>query len=95
VLPVTAGALSATVILLPIATAQAINPWIAVFSTATFSDIAFFRYQGSNGMLQLYSDGLIETVDITRFLNHNLWMNAARVIAVLASIPWWRALGIL
>ena len=95
VLPVTAGALSATVILLPIATAQAINPWIAVFSTATFSDIAFFRYQGSNGMLQLYSDGLIETVDTTRFLKHNLWMNAARVIAVLASIPWWRALGIL
>jgi hypothetical protein len=46
-------------------------------------------------MLQLYSDGLIETVDTTRFLKHNLWMNAARVIAVLASIPWWRALGIL
>jgi di/tricarboxylate transporter len=95
VLPVTAGALSATVILLPIAASQSINPWIAVFCAAMFTDIAFFRYQGSNGLLQLESDGLLDAIDEPVFFQHNLWMNGARVIAVLASIPWWQALGIL
>lgn len=94
VLPVTAGALSATVILLPVAAAQSINPWIAVFCAAMFTDIAFFRYQGTNGMLQLYSEGLIDEVDERRFLTFNHWMNGARVIAVVASIPWWQTLGL-
>lgn len=95
VLPVTAGALSATVILLPIAAEQSINPWIAVFCAAVFTDISFFPYQGSNGLLQLYSSGLIEAVDEQRFLRQNQWMNVARIASVLASIPWWQALGLL
>jgi len=94
-LPVTAGALSATVILLPIAADQSINPWIAVFCAAVFTDIVMFPYQGSNGLLQLYSSGLIEAVDEQRFLRQNQWMNVARIASVLASIPWWQALGIL
>ena len=95
VLPVTAGALSATVILLPIAAAQSIHPWIAVFCAAMFTDISFFRYQGSNGMLQLVSDGLLDDVDRSRFMQYALWMNGARVLAVVASIPWWEHLGLL
>lgn len=95
VLPVTAGALTAAVILIPIATAQGINPWICVFCAAIFSDIAFFRYQGTNGMLQLYSDGLIDQVDEKGFLRYNMLMNVARVAAVYASIPWWALLGLI
>jgi di/tricarboxylate transporter len=95
VLPVTAGAISATVILLPIAEAQSINPWIVVFCATMFTDITFFRHQGTNGLLQLYSDGLIDAVNEQRFLTHGRWMNAALVVAVVASIPWWYALGIL
>lgn len=95
VLPVTAGALTAAVILIPIATAQGINPWICVFCAAIFSDISFFRYQGTNGMLQLYSDGLIEQADEKGFLRYNMLMNAARVAAVYASIPWWDLLGLI
>lgn len=94
-LPVTAGALTSAVILIPIATAQGINPWICVFCAAIFSDISFFRYQGTNGMLQLYSDGLIEQVDEKGFLRYNMLMNAARVAAVYASIPWWALLGLI
>ena len=95
VLPMTAGALTAGIILIPIATAQGINPWISIFCAAVFSDIAFFRYQGSNGMLQLYSDGLVEQADEKGFLRYNMVMNAARVAAVYASIPWWGLLGLL
>jgi di/tricarboxylate transporter len=94
-LPVTAGALTAVVILLPIATDQGINPWIAVFCAAVFSDIAFVRYQGTNGLIQLHSEGLIEEADQRGFARYAMLMNAARVAAVYASIPWWSLLGLL
>lgn len=94
-LPVTAGALTSSVILLPIALAQGINPWICIFCAALFSDISFFRYQGTNGILQLYSEGLIQETDEKGFRRYNLLMNAARVAAVYASIPWWNQLGLI
>lgn len=94
-LPVTAGALTATVILLPIAGAQGINPWIVLFGAAVFSDISFFRYQGTNGILQLHSAGLLDEVDRKGFTRYNMLMNLARVLAVYASIPWWTHLGLL
>jgi hypothetical protein len=46
-------------------------------------------------MLQLVSDGLIDDVDRSRFMQYALWMNGARVLAVVASIPWWEHLGLL
>ncbi len=95
VLPVTAGALTAAVILLPIAVAQGINPWIVIFCAAIFSDISFFRYQGTNGILQLHSEGLLEEADQKGFTRYNMLMNAARVGAVYASIPWWIQLGLI
>lgn len=94
-LPVTAGALTAAVILLPIAAAQGINGWIAIFCAAIFSDISFFRYQGTNGVLQLHSDGLIDETDQRGFARYAMLMNLARVAAVYASIPWWGLLGLL
>jgi len=95
VLPVTAGMLTSAIILLPVAVAQGINPWICIFCTAIFSDISFFRHQGTNGILQIQSSGLFEMTDERRFFRYNLIMNAARVGAVYVSLPWWRWLGIL
>lgn len=94
-LPVTAGALTSSVILLPIALAQGINPWICIFCAALFSDISFFRYQGTNGIMQLYSEGLIQEADEKGFLRYNMLMNVARVAAAYASIPWWNQLGLI
>ena len=95
VLPVTAGMLSSAIILLPVAAAQGINPWICVFCTAIFSDISFFRHQGTNGILQIHSSGLFGIVDERGFMRYHYLMNAARVVAVFASIPWWKWLGLL
>jgi hypothetical protein len=95
VLPVTAGMLTSVIILLPVAAAQGIHPWICVFSAAVFSDIAFFRHQGTNGILQIRSSGLFEVGDERSFLRYNMWMNLARVVFIFASIPWWRWLGFL
>jgi len=95
VLPVTAGMLTAAIILLPVAAAQGIHPWICVFCAAIFSDISFFRHQGTNGILQIRAAGLFELGDECGFLRYNMWMNLARVLFVFASIPWWQWLGLL
>lgn len=94
-LPVTAGMLTATVILLPVAAAQGIHPWICVFCAAIFSDISFFRYQGTNGLIQIRADGLLEQADEKGFLRYTTVMNLARVAVVFASLPWWKWLGLL
>ena len=93
-LPVTAGMLTAVVILLPVASAQGIHPWICVFCAAIFSDIAFFRHQGTNGITQIRAAGLFEETDERGFMRYNLLMNVARLGVVYASIPWWGWLGL-
>ena len=95
VLPVTAGMLTSAITLLPVAVAQGINPWICVFCAAVFSDISFFRHQGTNGIMQIRASGLFELGDERGFLRYNMWMNLARVVFVFASIPWWQWLGLL
>jgi divalent anion:Na+ symporter, DASS family len=95
VLPVIAGMLVAAMILLPLAAAQGIPPWICVFCTAVFSEISFFRHQGTNGIRQIRAAGLFDEADERGFLRYNMVMNAARVGVVYASIPWWMWLGVL
>jgi DASS family divalent anion:Na+ symporter len=87
--------LTAAIVLLPVAAAQGIHPWICVFCAAVFSDTAFFRHQGTNGIIQMRTAGLFEQIDERGFLRYNLLMNAARVAVVYASIPWWSWLGLL
>ena len=87
--------LTSAIILLPVAAAQGINPWICVFCAAIFSDISFFRHQGTNGIMQIRAAGLFELGDERGFLSYNMWMNLARVVFVFASIPWWQWLGLL
>ncbi len=93
-LPVTAGMLVSVVILLPVAEAHGIHPWICVFLTAMFSDIWFLPYQ-SSVYLQVLSQGCGDTYDQRRFFLHNTWMNLARMVVAYASIPWWNWLGLL
>lgn len=93
-LPVTAGMLVSVVILLPVAAAHGIHPWICVFLAAMFSDIWFLPFQ-SSVYLQVLSQGCGETFDQPRFFRYNFWMNLARLVAAYASIPWWFWLGLL
>lgn len=94
VLPVTAGMLVTVVILLPVAAAQEIHPWICVFLAALFSDVFLFRYQ-SSVYLQAASQGAVAGIDESAFMAYNASMNLARVAVAFLSIPWWRWLGLL
>jgi hypothetical protein len=88
-LPIAASALIAAVILIPVAEANHINPWICIFLAALFSDIWFFPYQSSVWM-QAASKGQTEAIDRVQFTRYNQCMNAARVAVAFLSIPYWK-----
>jgi len=88
-LPIAASALISAVILIPVAEANHINPWICIFLAALFSDIWFFPYQSSVWM-QAASKGQTEAIDRVQFTRYNQCMNAARVAVAFLSIPYWK-----
>ena len=88
-LPIAASALISAVILIPVAEANHINPWICIFLAALFSDIWFFPYQSSVWM-QAASKGQTEAIDRVQFARYNQCMNAARVAVAFLSIPYWK-----
>ena len=88
-LPIAASALVSAVILIPVAEANHINPWICIFLAALFSDIWFFPYQSSVWM-QAASKGQTEAIDRVQFTRYNQCMNAARVAVAFLSIPYWK-----
>lgn len=92
-LPITAAMLVSAVVLLPIAAAWQVHPWICVFTTIMFSELWFLPYQSSQ-WLQVVSNGVDGEVDVPLFMRHNLVVNGIRVAAVYASIIWWRWVGL-
>ena len=93
-LPTVAGMLVAVIVLLPVAQANGIHPWICVFLVAVFSDIWFAGYQ-VGVYSQIRADGLESVMDTKLFMRYNHCMNAARVAVVFMSIPYWKWLGLL
>jgi divalent anion:Na+ symporter, DASS family len=93
-LPITSGMLVSAIILMPVAEAQGIHPWICIFMTAMFSDIWFRPYQSSQ-YTQVLSQGLGPQYDIPGFMRYNQIMNFSRVVVAFLSIPYWKWLGLL
>jgi di/tricarboxylate transporter len=92
-LPLNAGMLVAFVLLLPLATAQGLNPWICLFLCGVFSDIWFLPYQNSAYLQVLSSCG--DQFDQRSFLVSKQWLNVAAVLGSVLSVPWWSWLGLI
>lgn len=92
-LPTTAGMVVVAVVMMPVAVAQNIHPWVLAFLTAMFSDMWFKPYQSSQ-CLQLNSSGYGKYIADPGFRRYNLFMNASRVVAAYASVPYWHWLGL-
>ena len=92
-LPITAGMVVAAVVLMPVAATQNIHPWVLTFLTAMFSDMWFKPYQSSQ-CLQLASSGYAKYIADPGFRRYNHFMNASRIVAAYASVPYWRWLGL-
>ena len=92
-LPLNAGMLVAFVLLLPLATAQGINPWICLFLCNVFSDIWFLPYQNSAYIQLLSNCG--DQFDQYRFMASKQWLNLATLAGTALSVPWWSRLGLI
>ena len=88
-LPGTASALISTILLIPVAEANGIHPWISLFLCMLFSDIWFAQYQNS-AWIQVVSRGLAADVDVPKFMRYIHGMNLARVLVAFLSIPYWK-----
>ena len=92
-LPLTAGMILATTLLLPIGMEQGIHPWLVVFLTSLFSDIWFMPHQNSS-FQQALAAGLRSRCDESLFFRYAWWLNPVRVLLAYASIPYWQWLGL-
>ena len=92
-LPIPTAMMLTAVILLPIAQAEGIHPWICVFAIAMFADLWFLPYQ--NGIYLIGTGGGVShQIDEPAFMRHNMVMNLARVGSVFVSVPLWRWMGL-
>ncbi len=92
-LPLNAGMLVAFVVLLPLSTAQGLNPWISLFACGVFSDIWFMPYQNS-AFLQLKTV-MGDTFNSAMFLRSKQWLNLAALLGMALSVPYWQQLGLI
>jgi len=94
-LPITAGMVVSAILLMPLADAAGINPWIIGFLAAMFSDLWFLPYQSSAYAQLRAVDAGTGRYDESLFLKFNLASSALRVAAVFVSIPYWDALDLI
>ncbi|AVR97179.1 SLC13 family permease [Pseudoduganella armeniaca] len=93
--PTNATAVLLATILMPLANVSGVNEWLVGFMILLFSESWFFPYQCSY-YLQLQAINLADPMyDEKRFLRFNAVLNGARLLAVLASVPYWKWQGIL
>jgi DASS family divalent anion:Na+ symporter len=82
-------------ILIPLSVHHGINPWLVTFMVLMFTDGWFAAYQNH------YYQELAKNTDKKplfakkQFIRFSLFSNLTRVLAVLASIPYWEYLGLI
>ncbi|CAK0774047.1 membrane hypothetical protein [Gammaproteobacteria bacterium] len=95
ILPNNASIILLSSIYIPISLRNGINPWIIAFIILLLSDTWFMSYQCT--YYQAFND-LTEKKHIynkKKFMLFNLLTTIFRIIAIYASIPFWRAIGLL
>lgn len=92
--------ISATIVILatlfmPLAEIYGVNPWVVGFVILVLGEVWFLPYQCSY-YLQLQAVNRANPLYQEKtFLLYNGLMNVARLAAVYASIPYWKAIGLL
>ncbi|MBE0619427.1 MAG: anion permease [Burkholderiales bacterium] len=92
--PISATIVVAATVFMPLAGIYGVNPWLVGFIILVLGEMWFLPYQCSYYLQfrEIARDGVY---DEKRFLIFNALMNAAKLGAVYASIPFWRAMGLL
>lgn len=93
--PISAAIVILASLLMPVAEINGVNPWVVGFCILLLGEMWFLPYQCSY-YLQFQAINREQPLyDERRFLLYNGLMNLARLAAVYASIPFWKAFGLL
>ncbi len=93
--PISATIVILASLLMPVADINGINPWIIGFCILLLGEIWFLPYQCSYYLQFRTLNREQPRYDERSFLIYNGLMNLARLAAIYASLPFWRALGLL
>lgn len=82
-------------VLLPVAQANGINPWVVGYMILTFSDGWYAPYQCTYYLFFLQLTEKTGWYDSKAVLKFNILTNLFRLTAVFISIPYWKWMGII
>ena len=95
IIPISATIVILATVLMPVADSAGVNPWVVGFSILMLGDMWFLPYQCSYyRQLRSMTHGS-EFYDERTFLYLNAFSNLIKLGALYASIPYWKALGLL
>ena len=93
--PISATIVVLATMLMPLAEINGVNPWVVGFIILMLGEIWFFPYQCSYYQQIQTANRTNPLYQEKSFLLYNGFMNFARLAAVYASIPYWKAIGLL
>jgi hypothetical protein len=93
--PITAGMVVSAILMMPLAAASGINPWVIGFLAAIFSDMWIFPYQSSQYAQLKSAHPKGQMFNEPLFFRYNWAICALRIVAVFASLPYWSQLGLI
>lgn len=92
--PISATIVILATILMPIAVHYGVNPWVVGFIILVLSEMWFFPYQCSY-YLQFRQLTKGQIYDEAAFLRFNALFNLLKIVAIYASMSYWKGLGLL
>jgi DASS family divalent anion:Na+ symporter len=93
--PISATIVIAATVFMPLAETSGVNAWVVGMAILMLGEMWFFPYQCSY-YLQFREIALRRgSYDEKSFLAYNAFMNAVKLLALYASLPWWKWLGLL
>lgn len=93
--PITSTIVIIASIMMPLAEAQGLNPWVAGFVILVLGEMWFFPYQCSYYIQfrdALHHIGIYKESTLLKF---NALMNIGKLAAIFGSMPYWKSLGLL
>lgn len=96
-LPMGPAAIVAGTLTIPLALSHDVHPWVIAFTVLVMIDVWFLKYQSTSYILMRKHAQLDQSLlyDETYFRRFNLFMNGVKVLGLMASIPLWKALGMM
>jgi divalent anion:Na+ symporter, DASS family len=93
--PISATIVIAATVFMPLAEIHGVNPWIIGMAILILGEMWFFPYQCSYYVQFREIAGRHGAYDEPAFLRYNALMNGVKLLALYASLPYWKWLGLL